>query len=108
MTQHRLPRTPRKLDPIPGRAARDEQTMAMILALTSELAILRTRLDTCERLLTAADILAPDAIETFTPNAAAEAEREGLRTRIIAKVMRPLGELAEQELAALTDQETQV
>ena len=105
VTQHRLPRTPKSLDAIPGRAAQDEQTMAMILALTSEMTVLRARLDTCERLLTAADVLAPDAIEAFVPDAAAEAERETLRTRTIAKVLRPLSELAGQELADL-DRET--
>ncbi|WP_161989094.1 hypothetical protein [Sphingomonas glacialis] len=102
MTQHRLPRTPKKLDQIPGQRGQDEQAIAMILALTAELSIVRARLDTCERLLVEAGVFKPDAIETFTPDAAALAEREQLRTRSIAKILRPLHELAQQDLATVT------
>jgi hypothetical protein len=91
---------PRRLDAIPGRETRDEQTLAMILALTSELAVTRARLDSCERLLTAAGVLGEGAIEGFTPDAAAIAEREQMRSRTIAKVLRPLRESAERELAS--------
>jgi hypothetical protein len=97
-----LPRTPKKLDPIPGREARDEQTLGMILALTSEITILRARLDACERLLVDAKVLPTGAIDSFAPDAAAQAEREALRTRSIAKILRPMHELAEHELAVLT------
>lgn len=104
MTQHRLPRTPKNLDAIPGQRGQDEQAMGMILALTAELAIVRARLDTCERLLVDAKIFAPDAIETYAHDEAAVTEREQLRVRSIAKVLRPLHELAAQELAAITQE----
>lgn len=103
MTRRPLPHTPKKLDIIPGRDPRDEQMIGMILALTSEITILRARLDACERLLVAADIIAPAAIDSFSPDAEAQAAREQLRVRSIAKVLRPLRETAERELAAMTD-----
>jgi hypothetical protein len=97
-----MPRTPKKLDPIPGRSAGDEQTLGMILALTSEITVLRARLDACERLLVAEEVLRPGAIDNFAPDDAAQVEREALRTRTIAKVLRPMQELAAQELAAIS------
>ncbi len=97
-----LPRTPNKLDPIPGRTASEEQTLGMIVGLLSEITVLRARLDACERLLVEAKLLPAGAIDSFAPDAAAQAEREAMRTRSITKVLRPMQELAEQELAALT------
>lgn len=102
VTQHRLPRTPKKLDPIPGQRGQDEQAMGMILALAAELSVVRARLDTCERLLVEAGVFKPDAIEAYVPDAAAVAAREQLRTRSIAKILRPLHELAQNDLAAVT------
>lgn len=99
MTQHRLPRTPKALDPIPGYRPQDEQAMAMILALASELAVTRARLDACERLLVAAGVLGAGAVDGYSPDPMAAAEREALRTRSIAKILRPVHELAERELA---------
>lgn len=74
----------------------------MVVALASETVILRARLDACERLLAQAGILAPDAIETFAPDDAAQAERDAQRERIMKKVFRPLHEAA---LAELNDPE---
>jgi hypothetical protein len=102
VTRIPLPRTPNKLDPIPGRAATDEQTLGMIMGLLSEITVLRARQDACERLLVSAGLLPPGAVDSFDPDPAAQAEREALRKRSIAKVLRPMQELAEQELAALT------
>ena len=99
MTRTPLPRTPNRLDPIAGREARDEQTLGMIVALTSELTVLRARLDACERLLAEAGVLPPGAVDAFNPDAAAQAEREALRTKTIARVFRPMQELAQAELA---------
>jgi hypothetical protein len=105
MARTPLPRTPRKLDAIPGREPRDEQTMAMIVALLSEVTILRARLDTAERLLVGAGVLAPGAIDGFDPDPAAQAEREALRQHAIAKVLRPMHELAREELARVAQTE---
>lgn len=103
VTSHRLPRLPKKLEPIPGHRAQDEQAMAMILALASELTVTRARLDACERLLVRSGILAAGAIDDYSPDEAAQGERGRLRTRIIAKVLRPLHELAELELTVVKE-----
>lgn len=97
----RLPRTPKRMLAIPGSGRLDEPTMAMILALTSEVTILRARLDACERLLVEAEIFSATAIDSFSPNEMAQAERERLRTRTLTKVLRPLTELAQQDLAGI-------
>ena len=101
MTRVPLPRTPNRLDAIPGGDARDEQLLGMIVALTSEVTILRARLDACERLLVASGALTEGAVDRFDPDAAAQGERERARQHTIAKVLRPLREQARAELAAL-------
>lgn len=100
-----LPRTPNRLDPIPGRRSLDDQTLAMIVSLASEVTILRARLDAAERLLTAANIFAPDAVDNFTPDAAAQAARERQRQHSMAKIFRPLREAAAIDLATLSSPE---
>lgn len=105
-TRRPLPRTPRLLQAIPGRSVADEQTIAMILALTSELAIVRARLDACERLLVEEKVLNHSAIDSFSPDAAAQTARELQRTRLIAKILRPLTETAGCERDALPTGET--
>jgi hypothetical protein len=102
MTRIPLPTMPNRLDPIPGRPAAAERTLGMILALTSELTVLRARLDACERLLAEAGVLAPGAVDAFQPDPAAQAERETLRGRTMAKVLRPMQELAQRELAEVS------
>ena len=99
--QSALPRKPNRLDAIAGLPAFNEQAMAMIVSLASEVAMLRARLDSCERLLASTGVLPPDAIDTFEPDAAAQAERERQRVRLLKKVFRPLQEAAEAELASV-------
>lgn len=84
----------RRRTEIPGMRPEDDQAIAMIAALTSELAVLRERIDTLETLLAAQGVIGPQDIETFQPDAAAAARRDGLRQRLIAKVFRPLREAA--------------
>ena len=74
----------------------------MIMGLLSESTVLRARQDACERLLASAGLLPPGAVDSFDPDPAARAEREALRKRSIAKVLRPMQELAQHELASLT------
>ena len=71
----KLPRTPKRLDPIPGQSTLDEQLLGMIVGLASETAILRARLDACERLLAEAGVLAPGAIDAFSPDEPTQKER---------------------------------
>lgn len=101
-----LPRSPKKLAPIPGQRLIDEQTLAMIVALASEATILRARLDTVERLLTDGGVLPAGAIEQYVPDAVAQAERDALRVAAMRKVFRALHESAEAELASLDGEKT--
>jgi hypothetical protein len=71
---------------VPGQAPGDDRLLGMIAALTSEVAVLRERLDTVERLAG----IDGTAIDTFVPEADAQAARDALRRRLIAKVFRPL------------------
>lgn len=101
MSRTPLPRTPNRLDEIPGQPARDEQLLAMIVSLASEATILRARLDACERLLVQAGVLAADAIDSYDPDADAQTARDAQRARILRKVFRPLEEAATADLAAV-------
>lgn len=98
MTRTPLPRTPNRLDPIDGSRTMDEQLLAMIVGLTSEVTVLRARLDACERVLTASGVLVSGAIDGFEPDPEAAVEREALRKATLAKVFRPLREAAEADL----------
>ncbi len=79
----------------------------MILALTSEITVLRARLDACERLLVANGTLAPGSVDAFDPDPAAQAERDEQRGRILDKVLRPMREAAQAELVKAQQQEGQ-
>lgn len=67
-----------------------DKLLAMIMAATGEIALLRGRLDTHERLLASGQRVTPETIETFVPDAASENEREAQRQAILARVFRIL------------------
>jgi hypothetical protein len=85
---------------IPHLPESEDQAFSMILALTSELAVMRERIDTLERLLERAAVLDAGAVDAFAPDADAAAARDTLRRRIIAKVMRPVRDAARQTAEA--------
>ena len=66
--------------------------MAMIVALTSEIAVLRARLDAFERLSGAAGGVSPEQIDGFAPDAAAEEARTAQRQKLLRRVFRSLSE----------------
>jgi hypothetical protein len=105
MTRTPLPRTPNRLDPIEGSRALDEQLMGMIVALASEVTVLRARLDAAERLLVDSGSLTAGAVDEYVPDEAAQKEREALRRATMSKVFRPLREAAEKELEAAQAEE---
>jgi len=82
---------------IPGEDPAIARLTGMVAALTQELAIVRERLDTVERLAEQVGVLTQARIEAFEPAPAAAAERDTLRQRLIAKVFRPLRDDAERE-----------
>ena len=74
---------------VPGDP-RIDTLLNMVLSLTSEVAVLRERLDAHERLAAAGQVATPEAIEAFVPDDAALKARAEQRNRLIAKVCRPL------------------
>jgi hypothetical protein len=99
MTRTPLPRLPKRLDQIEGSRALDEQFMGMIVALASEVTVLRARLDAAERLLIQGGALPAGSIDNYEPDDVAQQEREALRLATVNKVFRPLREAAQQDLA---------
>lgn len=99
-------RTPKRLASIPGQRSFDAQTLSMIVALASEVTVLRARLDTCERLLIGAGILQEGAIDGFSPSPDAQAQREVLRQNAMTKIFRSMIEVSEADLASLDEPAT--
>ncbi len=81
------PERPRYLD-----AADIDKVMAVLLALTAEVAALRERIDSHERL--AANGAAPtvDQVEAYRPDAATEAQREAWRDAYLRRLFRVITE----------------
>ena len=98
MPEQNIATAARKRRPIPGASESEERLLAMVTALTGELAITRERLDTLERLVEGAGILARSDIETFEANPEQADQRRGIQHRIIAKVFRPLRDSAERDV----------
>jgi hypothetical protein len=67
-----------------------DKLLAMIMAMTGEIALLRGRLDTHEHLLAAGKPVTPDSIESFVPDTASEAAREAQRQAMLSRVFRIL------------------
>jgi len=65
-----------------------ERVLAITMSIAQELAVARQRADTLERLLKAKGILAEGEIDTFTPDAAASAERQMANQEFIARILR--------------------
>lgn len=66
-----------------------DRLMAIILALVSEVASIRERLDTHERL---GSVVTPALVETYRPDSATEAEREAWRDAYIRRLFRVITE----------------
>jgi hypothetical protein len=69
-----------------------DRVMAILLALVSEVAAIRDRLDTHERLAETGLAAEPDAVETYRPDPAAEASREAWRDAYIRRLFRVITE----------------
>jgi hypothetical protein len=64
--------------------------LGMIMALTSEVAVLRERIDTHECLAAGGEAADNSAVDAFQPGETDEARRAAARERLIDKVCRPL------------------
>jgi hypothetical protein len=65
-----------------------DQMMTFVVELTTEVAVLRERLDTVERLLDTRGSITRADIEAFRPDAGAEAERNAWRDAYVKRVFR--------------------
>jgi hypothetical protein len=77
-----------------------ERVLAITMAVAQELAVARERIDTLERLLVEGGVLAPGAVEAFTPSAAVAAERGRWTQEYIARVLRIVQQEGEAIAAA--------
>ncbi len=65
-----------------------DQMLTFLLELTTEVGVLRERLDTVERLLDTKGSVTRAAIEAYQPDAAAEQERAAWRDAYLKRVLR--------------------
>jgi hypothetical protein len=73
-------------------AADIDKVMAVLLALVSEVAALRERVDSHERLAATGQPASPDHVEAYLPDDAAEAQREAWREAYLRRLFRVLTE----------------
>ncbi len=65
---------------------------SMVLALAGEMAVMRDRLDTVERLLDAGQPVTREALASFAPDEVVRGERDGWRQQFLSIVFRGLHE----------------
>lgn len=84
----KLPRTTKGKRPSFFPDPTNDQMMTFILELTTELAVLRERQDTVERLLDEKGSVSRDDIERYRPAENVEAERVRWRQEFLERVLR--------------------
>ena len=100
-----LDKSYRRRVPIENMTEAEDRLMGMVLALTSQFAAMRERIDTLETLLEKSGTLAPDAIERAQFSPEDEQRRDHLRQSLIAKVMRPILDEMERDAERAGDAE---
>ena len=78
-----------------------ERVMNIAMAIATEVAVVRERMDTIERLLEAKGILSQSEIEKFVPTDEQAEERQLWHTRYSARILR----IIQQELDAIAHPE---
>ncbi len=76
-----------------------EKTLSITMALAGEVAVMRDRLDTIERLLEAGGPVTREAINTYRPDAAVREERDAWRSIYLGNILR----VVHQEREALEE-----
>ncbi|MGE0823926.1 MAG: hypothetical protein AB7G75_13070 [Candidatus Binatia bacterium] len=69
-----------------------DKVMGIVMALAGEVAVLRDRLDTVERVLVSRGVLTPDAIESYRPDLQVAEARERWRMDYLDRVLRVVRE----------------
>ena len=85
-----MSKTAKRKRPVYFDDPQTDKVLAIVMALTGEVSVLRERLDTIERLLEAKGILAIADIEAYQPDESVAKEREQWRAEYIARVLRVL------------------
>ena len=83
-----LPRTPKGKRPNFFEDPSVDQLMTFVIELTTEVAVLRERLDTVEQLLERDGQVTRASIEAFQPSAELESERNAWRDAYLKRVFR--------------------
>ncbi len=83
--------------PIAIMTESEDRLLGMILALASQTAAMRERIDTLETVLAGSGVLTKDAVEAASLTPDDDARQNELRTRLIAKVMQPILDAVERE-----------
>jgi hypothetical protein len=78
-------------------SAETERVMNIAMAIATEVAVVRERMDTIERLLEAKGVLKQSEIEAFVPTDAQAEERQLWHARYAARILR----MVQQELDAI-------
>jgi hypothetical protein len=81
-----------------------DRTLSIVMAVAGEVAVLRERLDTVERLLDAKGTISRADIESYTPDRQAGAERGLLTKEYLARILR--GVQQDMEAMAVTEKST--
>ena len=84
-------------------SAETDDLLAMVMALAQEVAVLRERCDTTERLLYAKGTLGPTEIDDFRADRAVDEEREAWRRAYLARVLFVIKARADEKAAGRTD-----
>lgn len=77
-----------------------DQLFAIVTALTAEISVAFDRLDTLERVLVQSQMLAPNALESFQPDALASRQRSERRDELLRRVFAVLEAYAESQRAS--------
>jgi hypothetical protein len=90
MSDRSLPRHARNARPRFFEDAAIDKVMSVVLGLAQEVSVLRDRLDVVERVLDAMGTIKRDDLESYRPDAAAEAERTQRRADYLQRIFRAI------------------
>ena len=80
-----------------------DKMLSMVMALTGEVAVLRDRLDTIERMLEEGEPVTRAAVDAFEPDESVRAERDAWRDTFLDVVLRSVHQELEAMQAGLDD-----
>lgn len=83
-----MTRTAKGKRPIYLNNPENDQLLAMLMKLVSEVSVLRDRLDTIERLAQAKGLISREEIESYEPDDPVALERDKWRAEYIERVLR--------------------